>query len=162
VGVFLWARHPFNSKISSSCTCPSEYGTHKTVTARFWRSRSGKSPYNVSSCSLFARQRKQEQPLRRNVKRFRGGLVFKAHRRLYHSTLGLSVIKKEKRKQVDVRGIHFEDQHLSSTQESRVDLTTEPRAEISPQTASSVKFRFKDFRAKPSRNCLVYGTWRST
>ena len=31
--------------------------------------------------------------LRRNVKRFRGGLVFKAHRLLYHSTLGLRVIK---------------------------------------------------------------------
>jgi len=30
----------------------------------------------------------------RNVKRFRGGLVSKAHRRLYHSTLGLRVIKK--------------------------------------------------------------------
>jgi len=30
--------------------------------------------------------------------RFRGGLVFKAHRRLYHSTLGLRVIKKKKNK----------------------------------------------------------------
>ena len=36
---------------------------------------------------------------RRNVKRFRGGLVFKAHRRFDHSTLGSSVIKKKKRKQ---------------------------------------------------------------
>ena len=27
---------------------------------------------------------------------FRGGLVFKAHRLLYHSTLGLRVIKKKK------------------------------------------------------------------
>jgi hypothetical protein len=34
--------------------------------------------------------------IRRNVKRFRGGLVFKAHRLVYHSTLGLRVIKKEK------------------------------------------------------------------
>ena len=33
----------------------------------------------------------------RNVKRFRGGLLFKAHRRLYHSTLRLRVIKKEKK-----------------------------------------------------------------
>ena len=32
------------------------------------------------------------------MKRFRGGLVFKAHRLLYHSTLGLRVIKKKKRK----------------------------------------------------------------
>jgi len=30
------------------------------------------------------------------MKRFRGGLVFKAHRLLYHSTLGLRVIKKKK------------------------------------------------------------------
>ena len=29
------------------------------------------------------------------MQRFRGGLVFKAHRLLYHSTLGLRVIKKE-------------------------------------------------------------------
>jgi len=28
--------------------------------------------------------------------RFRGGLVFKAHRLVYHSTLGLRVIKKKK------------------------------------------------------------------
>ena len=39
-----------------------------------------------------------EQLLRRNVKLFRAGLVFKAHRLLYHSTLGLSVIKKKKKK----------------------------------------------------------------
>ena len=32
-----------------------------------------------------------------NVQRFRGGLVFKAHRRLYHSTLDLRVIKKKKK-----------------------------------------------------------------
>ena len=38
-----------------------------------------------------------EQPLGRNVKRFRGGLVFKAHRLLYHSTLGSRVIKKNPR-----------------------------------------------------------------
>ena len=31
----------------------------------------------------------------RNVKRFRGGLVVKAHRWLYHSTLGSRVIKKK-------------------------------------------------------------------
>jgi len=34
---------------------------------------------------------------RRNVKRFRGGLVFEAHRLLYHSTLGLRAIKKRKK-----------------------------------------------------------------
>ena len=32
----------------------------------------------------------QEQLLYRNVQRFRGGLVFKAHRLVYHSTVGLA------------------------------------------------------------------------
>ena len=35
-----------------------------------------------------------EQLPRRNVKWFRDGLLFKAHRLLYHSTLDLKVIKK--------------------------------------------------------------------
>ena len=39
-------------------------------------------------------QIRHEQLLRRNVNRFRGGLVFKAHRRVYHSTLGSRVIKR--------------------------------------------------------------------
>jgi len=34
------------------------------------------------------------------VQRFRGGLVFKAHRLLYHSTLGLRVMKKRRRRMV--------------------------------------------------------------
>jgi len=38
-----------------------------------------------------------EQLFHRNVKRFRGGLVVKAHRWLYHSTLGSRVIKKKKK-----------------------------------------------------------------
>ena len=37
----------------------------------------------------------EEQVLRINVKRFRGGPVFKAHRPVYHSTLGSRVIKKK-------------------------------------------------------------------
>ena len=36
----------------------------------------------------------------RNVKRFRRGLVFEAHRLLYHSTLDLRVIKKKKKTSV--------------------------------------------------------------
>ena len=36
------------------------------------------------------------QLLYRNVNRFRGGLVFKAHGPLYHSTPGLKVITKKK------------------------------------------------------------------
>ena len=39
----------------------------------------------------------QVQLLDRNVMWFRGGLVFKAHRLLYHSTLGSRVIKKKKK-----------------------------------------------------------------
>ena len=38
------------------------------------------------------------EPLHRNVLWYRGGLVFKAHRRMYHSTLGLRVIKKKTRR----------------------------------------------------------------
>jgi len=32
------------------------------------------------------------------MQRFRGGLVFKAHRLVYHSTLGWKVMKKKKKK----------------------------------------------------------------
>ena len=39
------------------------------------------------------------QPLYKNVDRFRCGLVFKAHRLLYHPNLGLRVIKKKKRRE---------------------------------------------------------------
>ena len=35
------------------------------------------------------------------MKRFRGGLVFQAHRLLYHSTLGSRVIKKKKKKDLE-------------------------------------------------------------
>ena len=35
------------------------------------------------------------------MKRFRGGLVFKAHRLVYHLTLGLRVIKKKKFRDVE-------------------------------------------------------------
>ena len=47
----------------------------------------------------------QEQLLSRNVKRFRGGLVFKAHRLLYHSTLGLRVIKKKRNHLANIDGV---------------------------------------------------------
>ena len=39
-----------------------------------------------------------EQVLYRNVQRLRGGLVFKADRRVFHSTLGVRVKTKKKRK----------------------------------------------------------------
>ena len=46
--------------------------------------------------------RSKNSYLSRNVKRFRRGLVFKAHRRVYHSTLGLRVIEKKRRKKAGV------------------------------------------------------------
>jgi len=42
-----------------------------------------------------------------NVQQFRGGIVFKAHRLLYHSTLGLRVIKKKKTANVFQDGLGF-------------------------------------------------------
>ena len=45
----------------------------------------------------------QEQLLRRNVKRFRGGLVSKARRPLYHSTLGSRVMMKKKKTRLQRR-----------------------------------------------------------
>ena len=38
----------------------------------------------------------EEPTVRGNVERLRGGLVFRAHRLLYHSTLGSRLIKTEK------------------------------------------------------------------
>ena len=56
----------------------------------------------IPSCSLLAgltpsRFHSKSKVFRRNVRRFRGGLVFKAHRLWHHSTLGSRVIKKRKR-----------------------------------------------------------------
>jgi len=50
---------------------------------------------------------REEQLPSRNVKRFRGGLVFKAHRLLYHSTLGLRVIKKKRSRREECGENHF-------------------------------------------------------
>ena len=41
------------------------------------------------------------QLFQKKLQRFRGGLVFKAHRLLYHSTLGSRVIKKKEMKNLD-------------------------------------------------------------
>ena len=50
----------------------------------------------VLPCSTLLRSRMgRPQVHRRNVKRFRGGLVFKAHILVYHATLGLRVIMKK-------------------------------------------------------------------
>ena len=42
-----------------------------------------------------------------NEKQFRGGLVFKAHSLVHHSTLGLRVIKKKKKKGGWLQGVGF-------------------------------------------------------
>ena len=57
-----------------------------------------------------------EQLPHRNVKRFRGGLVFKAHRWLYHSTLGSRVIKKKN--QAERGAVHAKRQLLHLVQGS--------------------------------------------
>jgi len=46
-------------------------------------------------CASSGHRQQHQALLHRNVQRFRGGLVFKAHRFLYHSTLGLRVMKKK-------------------------------------------------------------------
>ena len=48
----------------------------------------------------------QEQLLRRNVKRF------EAHRLVYHSTLGLKVMKMKKKKKIRRRGFRRETDHI--------------------------------------------------
>jgi len=58
-----------------------------------WAERQGTGFRSASPAKFSAR----EQLHYRNVKRFRGGLVFKAYRLVYHSTLGLRVIKKKKK-----------------------------------------------------------------
>ena len=59
----------------------------------------------------------QDQLHSRIVKRFRGGLVFKAHRLLCHSTLGSKVIKKKRRE--DARGGTSLSEHAREAQHVR-------------------------------------------
>ena len=59
------------------------------------RARTLRAPARASSRYCLEPIRYNEL-LRRNVKRFRGGLVFKAHRLVHHSTLGSRVAKKKK------------------------------------------------------------------
>ena len=60
-----------------------------------------------------------EQLLNRNVQRFRGGLVFEAHRLVNHSTLGLRIIKKK----------YLRTEHLLSISEPH-DLFHEVRPQL--------------------------------
>ena len=55
-GSFQWVegRLPSMAAAFSRIPLSSEYGTYKTVTAILWPWLSGKGPYNLSRCSLFA------------------------------------------------------------------------------------------------------------
>ena len=79
------------------------------VRARYHGIRNSESPPGKSCISETCESRRglesvsdqqespsSEQLLRRNVRRFRGGLVVEAHRLVYHSTLGWRVTKKKK------------------------------------------------------------------
>ena len=55
----------------------------------------------------------EEQLLRRNVKRIRGGLVFQVHRLVHHSTRGLRVIKKKKHLGEDAGVDALHQRHLA-------------------------------------------------
>ena len=71
---------------------------------------------------LLARERRgSEQLLLGNVQRFQGGLVFKARRGLYHSSLGLRVIKKKE----EAEGCH----HATPTSNLLFFITLKPRLE---------------------------------
>jgi len=86
VGLFLWqATRP----LWQPCCLPSR------KRARACSNSSNVSVWSPSRfpCLVF-----------RDVKRFRGGLVFKAHRLVHHSTLGWRVIKKKK---ITVWGLGF-------------------------------------------------------
>ena len=52
--------------------------------------------------------RVEEQLLSRNVERFRGGLVFKAHRPFYHPTLGSREIRKKEERAAVVHELAVE------------------------------------------------------
>jgi len=94
-----------------------------------------------------------------NVQRFRGGLVVKAHRLLYHSTLGLRVMKQRKgMPNVESVNIQFrcraERKHFSS-----FNLGMQPRVGW-PEHKKSLRSsytglypRFEDFPQHPCRDC---------
>ena len=107
-----------------------------------------------------------------HVQRFRGGLVFKAQRLLYHSTLGSSVIKKEER--TVVRQLFWSlrwcgcGTTISPSSRSRIRATI-CRAMVVPRNVVSMARRERRRAASdlPARSgfrvqgagCRVHGAW---
>ena len=74
--------------------------------------------------------------LRKKVKRFRGGLVFKAPRRAYHSTLGSRVMEKKKmgnrsraRGCIDASAVPTETKVESGTSQSKRKTSVDVRVQ---------------------------------
>ena len=91
------------------------------------------------------------QLLSRNVERFRGGLVVKAHRCLYHSTLDSRVIKKKSVKaKAEAGTTHSRERLLSSCSSLTLDL----RNPVSLLSLSlSISLSISNVRRSP-------GSWR--
>ena len=107
----LRARRMWNTY--SFAVYTNEYGTCKVVKARFWPWFSNKR------FTLFLLRSAAARLLRSNLKRFRGGLVFKIHRLVYHSTLGSRVIQK-RRSDLDVFGEGLQDAERVGPERVRV------------------------------------------
>ena len=87
---------PRNEETGSCIPCSVEQKRHYLVWKRSVNATKAELDVVKEAVSNY------EQLLRRNVKRFRGGLVYKARRLVYQSTLGSRVIKKkEKKRSVD-------------------------------------------------------------
>ena len=99
--------------------------------------------------------------LRRNVKQFRGGLVFKDHRLVYHSTLGLRVTKKKEKTQPAVRNTSHRGPFLHVPLHSPLFLSLLPLFSLLTMRAP------RDVAQIPARGscCLrqsrAHGTWRT-
>jgi len=90
VGTTDFLGHHESRRCSRDTTYPESYITKYTSIRREIRRKSGNWSHSTPLAT--------EQQLHRDVQRFRGGLVSKAHRLLRHSTQGLRVIKKKRRR----------------------------------------------------------------
>ena len=77
---------------------PSEEGTTRKILRVFTCKPRAESGLDCLVCAMFARRRTREQLLHRNVLRFRGGLVFKAHRLCVSLNSRLESNKEEERR----------------------------------------------------------------